>query len=316
MPLRSVALCLAVCTFLLVVLEGDSIRRSGERMEDGVAKSVVVAVGAPTGWVADRLPFADAGEEVTAAISPGGDGGDAGAGFDQPTARGGVPPVGPEAFAPETLGERPAQPRALRRVLATGDSLVMPLDGELARTLIDRGVRTTRDAHVGTGITKAELTDWGKLSAAQTADERPDAVVMWLGANEGFPMGDLDCCGAAYAAEYATRARRMMDTYRQGGRARVYWLTLPIPRDPDQARVARTVNAAIRVAAEAYRAHVRVLDMTALFTPGGRYRDAMEVDGRERIVRESDGIHVNATGARLATDAVVAALERDFALGE
>ena len=72
----------------------------------------------------------------------------------------------------------------------------------------------------------------------------------------------------------------MMNTYRQGGSARVYWLTLPIPRDGDLAEVARAVNAAIEVAAQPYRAQVRVLDMSELFTPGGRYRDAMTVDGR------------------------------------
>ena len=86
----------------------------------------------------------------------------------------------------------------------------------------------------------------------------------------------------------------MMNTYRQGGDARVYWLTLPLPRDRDLQEVARAVNAAIGVAAEPYRAQVRVLDMAELFTPGGRYRDAMEVDGRRQIVRDADGIHLNA----------------------
>jgi hypothetical protein len=104
----------------------------------------------------------------------------------------------------------------------------------------------------------------------------------------------------------------MMNTYRQGGGARVYWLTLPIPRDGDLAEVARAVNAAIEVAAQPFRAQVRVLDMTSLFTPGGRYRDAMTVDGRRRIVRESDGIHLNETGAGVAADVVLAAVRRDF----
>ena len=223
MPLRSVALCLAVAALLLVLFEGDSIERSGERMDEGIARDVVLAVGRPTSWVAERLPFADAGEHVTASIAEGGGEADDAAGFDAPSGvRGGVPPVGPEAFTPESVGENPPQRRALRTVLATGDSMVMPLDGELARTLIDRGgIRTERDAHVGTGISKSELTDWGRLSATQTREQEPDAVVMWLGANEGFPMGDLECCGAGWAAEYATRARRMMNTYRQGGRARV-----------------------------------------------------------------------------------------------
>ena len=73
-----------------------------------------------------------------------------------------------------------------------------------------------------------------------------------------------------------------MNTYRQAGAARVYWLTLPAPRDPGRQRISRAVNAAIAVAAEPYRAQVRVLDMAAVFTPGGRYRDAMDVGGRRR----------------------------------
>jgi hypothetical protein len=103
-----------------------------------------------------------------------------------------------------------------------------------------------------------------------------------------------------------------MNTYRRSGRARVYWLTLPTPRDDERQEVARVVNAAIEVAAQPYRAHVRVLDMEELFTPGGRYRDAMTVDGRRQIVREPDGIHLNGRGAELAADAVLEAVRRDF----
>ena len=100
----------------------------------------------------------------------------------------------------------------------------------------------------------------------------------------------------------------MIETYRQGGRARVYWLTVPAPRDSGRARISRAVNAAIGVAAEPYRAQARVLDMAALFTPGFRYRDAMDVGGRRALVREPDGIHLNARGAAVAADAVIEAL--------
>jgi hypothetical protein len=170
---------------------------------------------------------------------------------------------------------------------------------------------------VGTGISKSGLVDWGKLSTQHVRERHPGAVVVFIGANEGFPLPasgghQVDCCGPDWAAAYANRVRRMMDTYRQGGRARVYWLTLPIPRDGDLADVARAVNAAIDVAAQPFRAQVRVLDMTSLFTPGGRYRDAMTVDGRRRIVRDPDGIHLNTTGAGVAADKVLEAIRRDF----
>jgi hypothetical protein len=36
------------------------------------------------------------------------------------------------------------------------------------------------------------------------------------------------------------------------------------------------------------------------------------MDGCETIVRESDGLHLNAVGAREAADAVLAAIVRDF----
>jgi hypothetical protein len=52
--------------------------------------------------------------------------------------------------------------------------------------------------------------------------------------------------------------------------------------------------------------------MGAIFTPGNKYRDAMTVDGREQIVRQADGIHLNGTGSRVAADDVLAALRDDF----
>jgi hypothetical protein len=141
---------------------------------------------------------------------------------------------------------------------------------------------------------------------------------MFMGANEGWPMRirgrQVECCNAAWASEYAYRARRMMDAYRRRGASRVYWLLLPAPRDRDRQAIARAVNAAIGAAATPYRAQVRVLDLGRIFTPGGRYRDAMAVGGRDQIVRESDGIHLNRTGAKVAADHVLGAVRRDFRL--
>ena len=51
-----------------------------------------------------------------------------------------------------------------------------------------------------------------------------------------------------------------MDTYRQDGAAKVYWLTVMTPRDADAARVDTVVNAAIRVAAQPWASQVRVVD--------------------------------------------------------
>jgi lysophospholipase L1-like esterase len=316
---RDALVVVFISVVLLTLFEGSSVRTAGEEMQPGFERDVVVSVGKPSGWVADRLPFDEWSDDALAFLEDGGVGDEGG--FDStPLATGGrVPAVSPDSFDPAELGAKPKPPRPLRTLLVTGDSMAMPLDVETARRMADSDpdVDVQRDPHVGTGISKSGLVDWGKLSTQHVEERKPDAVVVFIGANEGFPLPgpggkNVDCCGPDWAAAYANRVRRMMDTYRQGGGARVYWLTLPIPRDGDFAEVARAVNAAIEVAAQPFRAQVRVLDMTELFTPGGKYRDAMTVDGRKRIVRDSDGIHLNGTGAGLAADRVIEAVHRDF----
>jgi lysophospholipase L1-like esterase len=319
---RDALVVVFVSVLLLVLFEGASVRTAGEQMQHGFERDVVVKVGGPTGWIADRLPFDEWGNDALAFLEDEGVGDEGGFDSTPNAARGGVPAVSPDSFDPAELGAKPKPPRPLDTLLVTGDSMAMPLDVETARRLADSGsdVDVQRDPHVGTGISKSGLLDWGKLSTQQVREHEPDAVVVFIGANEGFPIPGpdgkpIDCCGPDWAAAYANRARRMMNTYRQGGSARVYWLTLPIPRDDDLAEVARTVNAAIEVAAQPFRAQVRVLDMTELFTPGGRYRDAMPLDGRKRIVREADGVHLNGAGAGLAAEKVIEAVQRDFGGG-
>jgi hypothetical protein len=229
----------------------------------------------------------------------------------------GVPPVTPESFDPAALGAKPPAKLKLKTLLVTGDSMSMPLDTEIARRLSSSGAKVIRDPHVGTGISNSVIVDWGKLSTAQERKDRPDAVVVFIGANDGFPFdvpgqGQVKCCGVPWATIYASRARQMMNTYRRAGTARVYWITLPTPRDSDRQQIARTVNASIAVAAQPWRSQVRVLDTVPIFTPGARYRASMPIGGHDTIVRESDGIHLNQAGSSLLADRVLAAVDQDF----
>ena len=313
---RDALVCVLLAALILAVFEGPSIRRAGEEMDSGIQKTMVLAVGKPFGWVGDRFGTARISHDATAWLSPDDDLGDR-AGFANTPASarpGQLPPVTPDAFDPVALGGKPLPHRPLNTVLVTGDSMATPLDTEIAKQMSGRdGVKVIREPHLGTGISKSLLVDWGKLSAQQTDEQKPDAIVVFIGANEGFAMPgpggkDVECCGPQYAAVYANRVRRMMDTYRQKGAARVYWLTLPTPRGKDRREVARTVNAAIQVAAEPLRSTVRVFDTVPVFTPGAKYRDAM--DGK--IVRQADGIHLNAAGAKIAAAHVLALIGRDF----
>ena len=310
------AIVLVLLTALVLLLcAGDSVRNAGEELEDGPVKTMVLAVGHPAGWLADALPFAAIADGLTGGVSSDDDLGSAGGGFDAPAGTGGDTGAGAVRIAPEAFaGTR----EPLRSLLVTGDSMAQPLDAVLARRAARADVRARRDVKIGTGISKTDLVDWGKLAGEQVADQPADAVVVFLGANEGFPMPiggkDVECCPAAWIAEYATRTRAVIDAYRRGGAKRIYWLTLPAPREEARAKITRVVNDAIRVAGAGFGAPVQVVEAAELFTPGFVYRDALDVGGRQRLVRDPDGIHLNERAAELLADRLLERLRRDFVL--
>jgi lysophospholipase L1-like esterase len=316
---RDAIVAVAIIAALLIVCSGTSIRKAGEEMNPGIGRAAVLAVGRPAAWIADQLPLRTAAHKLTAFLSttptlngPGGFGNSVAAGTNA-----GIPPVTSDAFDPSQLGAPPPPKRQLHSLLVTGDSMSEPLDQDLAQTLAPDGVRVIQDPHIGTGISSTVLVDWGKLSTYQANHYHPDAVVIFIGANDGYSMpgpgGKLvNCCGAEWAAIYAQRVRQMMNAYRRAGAARVYWLSLPTPRDSARAKISLVVNAAIAVAAEPWRDQVRIIDTVPVFTPGNRYRDSMTINGQPTIVRESDGIHLNNAGSSLAAKLVLASVDQDF----
>lgn len=297
---RDAITAIAVVAFVLLIAQGQSVTSGANEMQPGPERSILLAIGKPTGWISAQLPFAGKAkdEEAPAPVAAG---------------NGAITAA---AFDARALGEKAPTLPKLQNLLVTGDSLSMPLDQILTRRLADRGVKTDRDPHIGTGISKTDLLDWTAQSAKQ-AKKKPQAVVMFVGANEGFPLKtpagkSADCCTPDWAAAYANRVRVMMQTYLTSKDVRLYWLLVMAPRDAARQKIARAVNAAVRVAGANYGSQVRVLDMPAIFTPDGKYRDAITVDGKQKLVRRPDGIHLNDDGAEIAADAVMRSLEQDF----
>lgn len=309
---------IGVVAVILLLLGGGALTTAGEREEPGASREILLALGGPAGDVAGATPLAEEVGSLTSGLSPDRDLG--GGGFDQgeraTTGEHGIPPVTEDAISPTAIGEK-VEKQALGSVLVTGDSLSTPLDTEIARALADSGVEVTADPYLATGISRDDLVDWGEIATAQVADLHPDAIVIFIGANEGYPMAGpagetVNCCGTAWVTEYANRARQMIATYRQGGAAHVYWIAVPKARDEARDRIATAVNVGVEAAASPYLAQVDLLPTDPTFSPDGTYTDAIEVDGREQIVRESDGIHLNELGSQILAEQVLAALGQNY----
>ena len=119
------------------------------------------------------------------------------------------------------------------------------------------GVKVVRDAAPRhRHLQERSCVDWGELSTEQVPRTQPDAVVVFIGANEGFPMEgaggrEVECCGARLGG--AVRQPRAPDgRHLPPGRERARVLD----HAPDAARprtaqeISRVVNAAVRVAAQ------------------------------------------------------------------
>lgn len=196
------------------------------------------------------------------------------------------------------------------RVLATGDSMIQILDGLLAADL-GSAATLRSDSHISTGITKPFMLDWPALARRQSARDRPDVTVMFLGANDGYPIGTAPCCTKAWVAAYAARQVGMMRSYLRGGQAQVYWMLLPPPRPAVFRKVFTAVNAATRIAAEQAGPGVHLVDVGNVVAPGGRFHRTIRWHGRTVSVRQADGVHLNVTGARIAAELIARRLRAD-----
>jgi hypothetical protein len=199
-------------------------------------------------------------------------------------------------------------------ILATGDSMIYPLDQELA---IGRaaGMRVVGDRRSGTGLT-TNTVNWDELSKQQVARIHPDVTVITLGGRDGgIPLPNaagqlVECCGQSWLELYADRVRPLIDAYLQGGRARVYWVLLPAPRETLRAPLFEAVNNTIRLLASEFGPSLRLIEDNSVISPGG-FQETISYDGLTVHPRDPDGIHLTHEGACVQRSLVVEALRAD-----
>ncbi len=87
-----------------------------------------------------------------------------------------------------SVGVRPpARLPALPVVLTTGDSLMESVDALLGDRLADRAL-VRSDVRPGSGLTNTFFVSWAKLPASQMRRYRPAATIVFLGANDAWPV--------------------------------------------------------------------------------------------------------------------------------
>jgi uncharacterized protein len=218
----------------------------------------------------------------------------------------------------------PAAPAALRtptaakplRLWVGGDSLAQVF-GQSLVTASTRTGRITPKLHyeISSGLSRPDFYDWPGALADDLKAQRPDVVVVMLGANDAqglvLPGGGVaqDVTDPRWSGEYRRRVGAVMDQLKAGGRL-VVWVGMPPMRGATFDSRMKIVNQAFAAEA-ATRPWVAYIDPAPVVGgPGGRFADLVpDAHGTPVSVRQGDGIHLSRAGGDRLAAKVLAVVE-------
>ena len=334
-PIRQLALVVAGFVAVIVLLEADGLASWADHLEVGLLRTVAVPVtgtlkkaidplGVPAirdqaleslariGWSDDAalmakiapkhdLP-ATAGCATAANVLPLADAkpgsGTAAAGAQTPLF----------ADVPRSMDLAPLPPieAGKQRVVAlAGDSMMaVGLSAELMRQAAgDKNLRIIKLFRSGTGLARPEVFNWMDEYPAMLGAEKPDVVIVAIGANDGqgFVVNGkvLPYDSEGWRKVYQERTANYLAMVGAGG-ARVVWVGLPPMRVPVYNQKIATVN---RIAYTVVSQSPRATWWNPAAYVGdesGRYREFVtRANGQTMRIRSSDGIHLSDEGAGL-----------------
>jgi lysophospholipase L1-like esterase len=201
----------------------------------------------------------------------------------------------------------PVEPGKPRVVALAGDSMMaVGLSATLLRQAAgNKNLRMVKVFRSGTGLARPEVFDWMDEYPAMLGAEKPDVVIVAIGANDGqgfvvdgkvLPYGSED-----WRKVYQERLANYLAMVGAGG-ARVVWVGLPPMRVPvyDQ-KIAAINRIAYTVVSQSPRA-VWWNPASFVGDDAGKYREFVtSANGRTMRIRSTDGIHLSDEGADLLT---------------
>lgn len=218
--------------------------------------------------------------------------------------------------APFALPPRPAAaadgaPARPTRIAVIGDSLAQGLGSSLTLRARQTGQMTVVSAGVqSTGFTRYHELNWKTKLQSLVTEQRPDAVVMWIGLNDFRSIVDPETnrrhefATADWARIYAQRIDDLIDIVKAAG-IPLYWVALPALRDETNNRGMRQIN---RLQEERVKARDEqwVPIAQAVEGPDGTYMAFLPDAGRgPRRLRADDGAHFAEIGYRLVAELVL-----------
>lgn len=215
------------------------------------------------------------------------------------------------ASAGQSASAQDPAKKAVKSVLAVGDSLALGLAPSLEKSLQRyEGVNFARVGKVSSGLASPHIYDWEKNVPVLIDEHHPDILLVIMGvndANNNIRFGDIKAILGTplWPEAYQKRVESFLAAIAKK-KTPVYWIELPVVRDVEMSARISLANEAAKKACEASEG-CRFVDTWKLLTDDkGEYTNFKKDDKGFNIrIRAKDGVHFSTEGGDLLSEYIL-----------
>jgi len=214
-------------------------------------------------------------------------------------------PIAPEQTAPPKPAIIAKSPTA-RRILVIGDFSAAALAEGLNRAYSDNpDILVRSKAENNSGLNRVEVYDWPAAVAALAAQEKPDLIIVMLGANDRQPLKitdkqgskQLDFGSEEWLKAYTIRADNLAQALQKRGTPWL-WVGLPAFKQENLNEAALSFNRLYKQATEQAGGHFVDIWEGFVDAQGAFALSGYDANGQTARLRTNDGINFTAAGRR------------------
>ena len=231
-----------------------------------------------------------------------------------------IPEVTIETEIPTTIDNRLQPPL---KILLIGDSLINEGFGPQFEKKIKayEGISFIRRGKYSTGLNRIDYFDWYQYTKELINTEKPDILIIMIGANDG--QGIVDDDGKSYALSdtenwnnaYKKRVNRFL-TENKSSVKYIFWVGHPIPRTTDFYNKFIRMNSIYESQCALY-SNTIYINSWDRFAVNGKFSATITDNyGVSGTVKASDGVHLTTHGGNILSDLVIDYLNQKINLGE